>query len=60
MKRYIKVNGNWIDTLTEQREKYRTYIVIDEYVSLIDEEGNEDLIGQLEDETEDIMPLQRM
>ena len=57
MKRYIKVNGNWIDTLTEQREKYRTYIVIDEYVSLIDEEGNEDLIGQLEDETEDIMPL---
>ena len=57
MKRYIKVNGNWIDTLTEQREKHRTYIVIDEYVSLIDEEGNEDLIGQLEDETDDIMSL---
>lgn len=57
MKRYIKVNGNWIDTLTEQREKRRTYIVIDEYVSLIDEEGNEDLIGQLEDETDDIMSL---
>ena len=57
MKRYIKVNGNWIDTLTEQREKHHTYIVIDEYVSLIDEEGNEDVIGQLEDETDDIMSL---
>ena len=57
MKRYIKVNGNWIDTLTEQREKRRTYIVIDEYVSLIDEEGNEDLIGQLEDETDDVLSL---
>lgn len=57
MKRYIKVNGNWIDTLTEQREKHLTYIVIDGYVSLIDEEGNEDLIGQLEDETDDIMSV---
>ena len=57
MKRYIKVNGNWIDALTEQLEKHHTYIVIDEYVSLIDEEGNEDLIGQLEDETDDIMSL---
>ncbi len=57
MKRYIKVNGNWIDTLTEQLEKHHTYIVIDEYVSLIDEEGNEDLIGQLEDETDDILSL---
>lgn len=54
MLRFIKVNGNWIDTLVEQREKHHTYIVIDEYVLLIDEEGNEDLIGQLEDESDDM------
>lgn len=52
MLRYIKVNGSWIDTLLEQLEKHRMYIIIDEYVSIIDEEGNEDLIGKLEEESD--------
>lgn len=52
MLRYIKVNGNWIDTLLEQLEKHHMYIIIDEYVSVIDEEGNEDLIGKLEEESD--------
>ena len=52
MKRYIKVNGQWIDTLKEQKAGYY-YFIIKGYVSYYsDETGCEYEIGVLEDETD--------
>lgn len=53
MLRYIKVNDMWIDTLREQLEKHTTYIIIDSYVYMIDEEGNEDCIGEIQEESDE-------
>lgn len=50
MLRYIKVNDNWIDTLKEQLENNKTYMLIDKYVYVIYEDGTEDCEGELEDE----------
>jgi len=50
MLRYIKVNDSWIDTLREQLEKDISYIVIDNYVYMIDKDGNEDCIGEFQGE----------
>ena len=50
MLRYIKVNDNWIDTLKEQLENNKTYMLIDNYVYVVYEDGSEDCEGELEDE----------
>ena len=50
MKRYIKVNGQWIDTLEQQKAGYY-YFIIDGQVSYYsDETGTEYKTGTLEDE----------
>ena len=52
MKRYIKVKGQWIDTLLEQKNGY-IYFIIKSYVSYYsDETGCEYEIGILEDESD--------
>lgn len=53
MLRYIKVNGDWVDTLREQVENHKTYIIIDEYVYVIYDDGTEDCVGRFEGETDE-------
>ena len=57
MLRYIRCNNKWIDTLAEQRDAGITYIVIDGMVIAIDAVGNEDYIGKLEGESDEIQSL---
>jgi len=53
MKRYVKVKGKWIDTLTEQKDYGRYYFIINNRVSYYsDEYGVEYEIGRLQDETD--------
>lgn len=52
MKRYLKVNGQWIDTLIQQKAGYY-YFVVDGKVSYLSDETMTDIeIGTLEDETD--------
>lgn len=57
MLRYIRCNNKWIDTLAEQRDAGITYIVIDCMIIAIDAVGNEDCIGKLEEELNEIQSL---
>jgi len=50
MKRYIKVNGQWIDTLKEQKAG-NIYFIIKGYVSCYTGDDEYE-IGVLEDETD--------
>ena len=51
MKRYIKVRGEWIDTLLEQKNYGHYYFIINNFVSYYsDETGCEYEKGVLEDE----------
>jgi len=50
MLRYIKVNDQWLDTLIEQKEKHRVFMVIDNKVYCLNEDNSECEIGCLEDE----------
>lgn len=52
MSRYVKVNNKWIDTLIELKENHIAYIVIDGYVIAICEDGSEDTVGRLEEESD--------
>ena len=55
MKRYIKVNGQWIDTLIEQKEYGRYYFIVDNKVSYLwDGTMTEFETGTLEDESDAI------
>lgn len=49
MLRYIRVNGQWIDTLQAQKQGV-TYMVIDGNVITMDSKGNETYIGWLQEE----------
>ena len=54
MLRYIKVNGEWIDTLIEQKEYGRYYMIVDSTVWYYsDEYGVDYQVGKLEDEKDD-------
>jgi len=51
MKRYIKVNNQWIDTLEDLKQYGRTYYVIDGKVYYLwDETLEEYEVGDLQDE----------
>lgn len=53
MKRYIKCNGNWIDTLIEQRDYGRYYYVIDNIVKYFSDDISTDYTeGEFEDESD--------
>ena len=52
MKRYIKVNGQWIDTMEEQKQG-NTYLIIDNMVTRIDRAGNETIIGAFISESDE-------
>lgn len=55
MKRYIKVNGSWIDTLLEQKEGGRYYFIIEGKVSYYsDESGVDTELGELEGEKDSL------
>ena len=49
MLRYIRANGQWIDTLEAQKQGV-TYMVIDGNVITMDKQGNETYIGKLQGE----------
>lgn len=53
MLRYVKVNGEWIDSLSELKHNHLTYIVIDGKVHCIYDDNGESVIGLLEDESDD-------
>lgn len=52
MKRYIKVKGQWIDTLEQQKAGYYYFVVDDKVSYLSDETMTEYEIGTLEDESD--------
>ena len=56
MLRYIKVNNKWIDTLKAQKEGL-TYLYIEGAIIVVDEDGIETEIGQLQGESDDEMLL---
>jgi len=51
MKRYIKVNKEWIDTLEEQRQYGRYYWIDKDMVYYMDEEDHE--VGKLQEESDE-------
>ena len=53
MMRYIKVNNRWIDTLSEQRDFHVIYMVIDNKVHAIIDNGDETITGLLQDESDE-------
>lgn len=57
MKRYIKVNGQWVDTLEQQKAGYY-YFVIDNIVYYLSDETMTDVkIGDLQGETDNFEDL---
>lgn len=54
MLRYIKVRGQWIDTLQKQKEGYYYYMIKDNVLFYSEETDLDYVAGKLEDEKDEM------